>query len=616
MMVASIATSSGNIGTGGGILTTLVARHPEVTAARLQLAAVRLAQKTPASALDALAPLKASADPLVQAVFAQAYLQLRRFDDAIASLEIAASSPNANDILKRQLALSELQVGDTDRAIEGLQALFQREPENSSLAAPLIAALVKAGKSDEALRVIDRLAKAPQKGPQPAFFRGQVLTARGDLAGASTAFGQALAADPKFIPALYYHANVQIDRGNVDDANRDLQQILVLDPSNMLAYIKLAQLALNRDQEPQAVALLEKAIKVAPNNPIPRLALANFQISRAKYQDAQSTVTGLLQVSKNNPEGVALKGQIEFIRGANADAVNTFRALAAANPQSSAAYILLAKVLSATKDQLAAEDAAKRAITLDPESALPRSNLIDIQFSGGKEENAVATARAYAAAYPGPTADLVLAATFLRMKRVNEATALLEKSLGSKPDARVALRLSQIAMSSGNSKKAVAILASWLAKNPADAASRVQYGSLLLEIGDEASARKEYETLLKVSPENPVILNNLGWTLQKDDPTRALSLVSLAAKISPRSPEIADTLGWLKLQRRDNQGALPLFQRAHALDPNSPAIAYHLALALDATGKRPEAKILLQSALAKNPKFVGVENAKELLARW
>jgi tetratricopeptide (TPR) repeat protein len=77
-----------------------------------------------------------------------------------------------------------------------------------------------------------------------------------------------------------------------------------------------------------------------------------------------------------------------------------------------------------------------------------------------------------------------------------------------------------------------------------------------------------------------------------------------------------DTLGWLKLQRKDNQGALPLFERAHDLDPNGAAIAYHLALALDGTGKRTEAKTLLQATLAKSPKFLGAENAKEVLARW
>ena len=72
----------------------------------------------------------------------------------------------------------------------------------------------------------------------------------------------------------------------------------------------------------------------------------------------------------------------------------------------------------------------------------------------------------------------------------------------------------------------------------------------------------------------------------------------------------------MKLQRQDLQGALPLLQRAHDLDSQNPEIGYHLAVALDANGKRTEAKTLLVSLLQNNPKFEGVEDAKQLIARW
>ncbi|MGH9591568.1 MAG: tetratricopeptide repeat protein, partial [Bryobacteraceae bacterium] len=63
-------------------------------------------------------------------------------------------------------------------------------------------------------------------------------------------------------------------------------------------------------------------------------------------------------------------------------------------------------------------------------------------------------------------------------------------------------------------------------------------------------------------------------------------------------------------------GALPLLQRAHGLQSSDPEIAYHLALALDATGKRDDAKALLKAVLARNSNFSDARNAQELLARW
>jgi len=622
MMVARIAAAGGNLESAGAILTTLVSRRPEYTPGRLQLAALRLNQKASVAALDVLAPIKDSDEPMVQALLAQAYLQLRRFDEAIGSLEVATASGGGNDLLKRQLALSQMQVGRMDVAIQELKELSENDPGNSQIAAPLVAALVRAGKGSEALAITDRLAKATATNTtatnkaMPAFLRGQILTVQGDLVAASTAFGQALVADPQFVPALYYRANVSAAQGKYEEANKDIQQILSQDSRNVLAYIKLAEFALNNNQEAVAVATLQKAIAAVPNDPTPRLALANYQVSRAKYAEARTTVSGLLQVSRNNPEGLALQGQIQYLSGATKEAIDTYRTIAAQNQQSPAAHILLAQALMGTKDHLAAKDAARKAVQVAPDAPQTHAVLIQTEIAGGDNANALASARAFATDHPGPAADLLLADTFIRLKRPNDAAAILERSLVSDPSAATAMRLSQVAKINGDAKKALSVLSSWLAKNPNDVDVRRGYASLLLETGDVNGGRREFEALLKQKPQDAVALNNLGWIIQKENPTRALALVAQAEKIAPRSPEIADTLGWLKYQGQDYQGALPLLQKARSLDANNAMIAYHLAVVLDATGKRAEAKTLLQTTLTSNPKFEEAESAKVLLARW
>ena len=615
MMVAGIAVASGNADTGGAILTKLVADLPANREARLQLASIRLGQNAPQAAIDALAPLKASNDPIVHGVLAQAYLRQRKFNEAVASLEIANSLPNANTLLKRQLALSQLQVGEQNKAIQGLQDLNKKDPGNQDVAGPLIAALISASKWDEAMSVADAMAKRDPKSALPAFYRGEIYVAQAKLAEAAAAFGSAIAIDPKFLPALYYRADVSVARGKPEDAKKDLQTILAQNPANTQASMKLVQIALDNGQDQEAAGLLDKAVKANPADPTPRIALANYQFTHGKQQDALATVNALLLVSKNNPEALALQGQIQFLNGQTAEAVKTFRALATTNA-SPATYDLLAKALAATKNMQAAEEAAKRAVDLGPDSSQVRMDLINIQIANNKSEAALLTAQAYASAYPGAQADLLLADTYTALKRPKDAEAVLDKSLASKPDSRVALRVTQLALSSGDSKKGISTLANWVAKHPEDFNMQREYAAAMMGTGDLAGARREYERLVKLHPEDPIILNNLGYLIQKDDPNRALSLVTLAERVSPRSPQIADTLGWIKYQRKDHQGALPLLQRAHSRDANSPAIAYHLALALDATGKRAEAKSLLQATLTKNPKFEGSDDAKQVLARW
>ena len=92
--------------------------------------------------------------------------------------------------------------------------------------------------------------------------------------------------------------------------------------------------------------------------------------------------------------------------------------------------------------------------------------------------------------------------------------------------------------------------------------------------------------------------------------------MSLGAKIAPRNADIVDTLGWLRFQQKDLPGSLPILKRAHNLNPADPEIGYHLAIALDATGKRADAKALLKSVLAKNANFADASNAQQLVLRW
>ncbi|HTE41583.1 MAG TPA: XrtA/PEP-CTERM system TPR-repeat protein PrsT, partial [Steroidobacteraceae bacterium] len=393
MAIAQVGINSDNLESAGAILTTLISRHPEVTRARFQLALLRLRQRSPNAAIAAMGQLANSDNAEAQAILAQAYLQLRRFDDAIGALEGALASGNGSDLLKRQLAFSQLQVGNSEEAIEELRKVVASNPGDAESVAPLIAVLVRERMFDDALKIADQMAKAVEKSPMPSFYRGQILVVRGDLPQAATAFGQSLTIDPKFVPALYYNANVALARGNSELATRNLREIIGISPTNVLSYIRLAEIALSRDQEREAVAFLEQAIKAAPDSTAPRLAMINYQISRQDYQDALASVDALLQISPNNPEGLAFRGQIQLATGSKTQAIATFRALAASNPSSAAAQILLVGALRANQDASGAEVALRNAINLAPASVQVRSAATVFLIAQNKNDDALATAR-------------------------------------------------------------------------------------------------------------------------------------------------------------------------------------------------------------------------------
>ncbi len=165
MEVAQIAIASGNPESGAGFLlrsslaTLKFNRH---ACSFRQFSCVR---NGPKRRSDTLEPLKNSDTPQVQAMFAQAYLQLRRYVDATAALRKATASSGfaSNELLRTQLAFSEIASGNPEEGVQTLQQLATHDPGNPEIAGQLSLALMREGKLDDALATVDRFAKAQPK---------------------------------------------------------------------------------------------------------------------------------------------------------------------------------------------------------------------------------------------------------------------------------------------------------------------------------------------------------------------------------------------------------------------------------------------------------------------
>jgi len=614
--VAQIALDSGNKEVAHSTLSSVVAQYPQDAEARLRLGALRLQMKSPQQALDVLDPLKNSKDPRAMALLGQAYARMRQYSQATQYFEKASQAGLSNNVLKTQLALTELKSGQSDKAISQLSELSEQHPESAETAGPLIAALLQGARYDEAAKVADRLAKASPTNPLPILYRGQVSMYQGDLPKAVSIFDAALKLDPKFIPARYYKSQALAAQGEVAAAKNELNTIIKQDPKNSLAYVKLAQIAIQEGNANDVASLLGKASAASPKDVTPKIVLAAYYLSRKQYPQADGAVTAALKVSPDNDEAIALQGQIQFARGSKDQAAATFRRLVTRLPQSSGAQLLLGNTLAANKDQDGAVSAFSRAIELDPTSIQARNTLIDYSIKIGDKDRALATARDFAANYAGPSADMLSVDTLMKLKRVDEAKALLAKSYADKPTTATVLAYERISGLTGDTGKARSLLSDWLRKNPGDIEVMREYGSLLLTGGDKAGALKQFEAVLKARPYDVIALNNVGWLIQKSDPKRAMALVSQAAKIQPQSAAILDTLGWLKWQNNAKSDALALLQRAHNLAGSDPDIGYHLVVALDGSGKRDEAKALLNQILKSGAKFEDMAEAKQLAAKW
>jgi putative PEP-CTERM system TPR-repeat lipoprotein len=611
--VSQLAINSGNLESANALLSGFVVRNPAVLEPRLRLAALRIKMNNGSGALETLTPVMNSQDARTLELIAAAYEKTNQHDESLAYMRKAVVAGSTSVAVKFQIAQADIQQGNTQKGVQGLLDLLRQEPNNLAGPGMGIELLLKLGKVAEAQTVIDQADKLNPKSPLPPYFRGMLQIAQRKPDMGLNAFSQSLGRDPNYPPSLFARAELYVAQKKLKEATADVERVRDHMPNDPLPYIKLGEIAALSGQQAQATSLLKTAIAKAPKAVDARLVLARYQVALKQNDAAKQTLKDVLQVQPGNAAALALMGNVQQRLGEKAAAVDTNKQLTQKYQQSGAAQFLLANSMLGNGDKKGAVTALKRAIELSPDVIQYRTALISAQIAMGDNDGAVATAKGWADLHKGPDGAVMVVETLFRLKRVPEAAAAVEKAKADKPDWRLTLLDSQISQARGNDKRAISLLKDWLSDHSTDLAIRQAYASGLMRQGDNAAALQQYELVLKSQGDIPEALNNVAWLIKDSAPARALSLASKAWQLSPNSADVADTYGFLLLRKGDANGAMPVLQRAHALGPDNGDISFHFAQALTATGKKADAKAVLQAALAKNSKFASAPDAKKLM---
>jgi tetratricopeptide (TPR) repeat protein len=154
----------------------------------------------------------------------------------------------------------------------------------------------------------------------------------------------------------------------------------------------------------------------------------------------------------------------------------------------------------------------------------------------------------------------------------------------------------------GHAGEAIALLQLALERYPEHPGLRYQIALIQDKSGLTRESVKNFESLLKVRPEDASLLNALGYSLadRNQKLPRAEQLIRKALGASPDNPAFLDSLGWVQYRRGDITGALPNLERAYRIFPDA-EIASHWGEALWTSGKQSEARALWARSLARSP---------------
>jgi tetratricopeptide (TPR) repeat protein len=121
--------------------------------------------------------------------------------------------------------------------------------------------------------------------------------------------------------------------------------------------------------------------------------------------------------------------------------------------------------------------------------------------------------------------------------------------------------------------------------------------------GDWEPAEADFRRALELEPDQPLVLNYLGYSLveQRRNLDEALDMIERAVAGQPDDGYITDSLGWVLYRLGRHEEALPHMLRAVELLPSDPIINDHLGDVLWKVGREREARFQWRRALSLGP---------------
>lgn len=123
-------------------------------------------------------------------------------------------------------------------------------------------------------------------------------------------------------------------------------------------------------------------------------------------------------------------------------------------------------------------------------------------------------------------------------------------------------------------------------------------GSALEQGKRWTEAREVLERAARIAPDEPAILNYLGYAQieRRQNVEAALELIKKASALKPDDAAIADSLGWAQFVTGNVAAAVPSLERAALGAPTDATINEHLGDALWTAGRRYEARYAWSAA--------------------
>lgn len=537
--------------------------------------------------IAAVACLFASAGPAVAEPDSGAYLAARQagiandFDAASRYFTEGLLADPTNPFLLENAMTTFIALGRIDRAVPIAQTIVDLGESSQVAHLVLSVADVKAGNWDN---IFAALEQGRSIGPLvDGLSQGWAHLGKGEMRRAFASFDQVIETPGMAIYGLTHKAYALASVGDFEGAAALLQSKpdggMRFNRQSAIAYVQiLSQL----DRNAEAIDALDQVFGTQLDPSLRQLRDRLVAGEAVAYDAVRTPTQGMADLYH------MIAG---LLQGDAPDAFRLLYARAAVHlaPENTQAVLTAAQLLEALEQYELANTAYSSISRDDPSFHAAELGRADVLRKAGRDDAAIEVLEALTRSHPDLPQVFATKGDNLRYaERFNEARDAYSRALALYDDANAA---------------------KWF----------VHYtrGITSHKLDDWPAAEADFRAALALRPDQPQVLNYLGYSLVErgEKLDEALGMIETAAAARPDNGAIIDSLGWVMFQMGRYDEAVMHLEQAASLEPVDPVINDHLGDALWAVGREIEAQFQWQRALSFAPEEEAAVRIRDKLER-
>ena len=494
--------------------------------------------------------------------------QRNRFDIALSNYVQQANATGDAGVPERAFRIAEY-LGAEQAALDSALIWARSAPSNIDAQRAAAVQLARAGRYDESMTYMEQVLQRQGDTHFDFLALSAAETDPDTRAGLLQGFDRLLSKNPDNSQLLFGKAILLQQDGRAEEALKLLEDSAA--SSNEVSPILLrARLLQSLGRGKEAMPILQKGIRNNPDDKRLRLTYARLLVEQDRLDDAKGEFAKLVQENPNDDDLRFSLALVCLEAEAWEEAIVYLEELVERRSHVDAAHYNLGRAYEALSDN---------------DRALQEYALV-----GPSNDYLPAQQR---------QAELLFA-----QQRNEEASARLAQARSAQPDYAIQLYLIEAEGLSNHRQVEAAwkVINEGLEQYPNDLNLLYTRAMLAEKRDDLAQLETDLRYIIQREPEHAMALNALGYTLA-DRTTRyeeARELIEKAHQLNPDDPAILDSLGWVNYRQGNLDEAERLLRQALEKFPDH-EVAAHLGEVLWAQGKQRDARRVWRDALSATP---------------